>query len=113
VAERSYAKQDGNIRGDFPKREVAEVPSTPGFGVMGRSAGAGPRPATVLAATSSASALLVKRLYARCFVFLHIEDGVELRDLQQVVYFFCEVKQLEFATLVLGSGEGADEFADA
>jgi len=66
-----------------------------------------------LAVTSSASALLVESFYARCFIFLHIEDGVQLRDLQQVVYFLGEVKQFEFATLVLGRSEGADEFADA
>ena len=113
MEEKRYAKPEENFRGDFPKGEVAGVPSTRGFGVMGWSAGARPRLATVLAATSSASALRVESLYARCFVFLHIEDGVELRDLQQVVHFLGEVEQLEFATLVLGSGEGADEFADA
>ena len=97
----------------LPEKGSCRAPSTRGFGVMGWSAGARPRPATVLAATRSASALLVESLYARCFVFLYIEDGVELRDLQQVVYFLGEVEQLEFATLVLGRGEGANEFADA
>jgi hypothetical protein len=57
--------------------------------------------------------LLGERFYGRCFVVLHIEDGVELRDLQQVVYFFGEVEQLEFAALVFGGGEGADQLADA
>src|ERR1039458_3029160 len=71
----------------LPEKGSCRAPSTRGFGVMGWSAGARPRPATVLAATRSASALLVESLYARCFVFLYIEDGVELRDLQQVVYF--------------------------
>src|SRR5208282_2598211 len=55
---------------------------------------------------------LAERFYARCFVVLHIEDGVELGDLQQVVNFLGEVEQLEFAALVLGSGEGADQLAD-
>ena len=59
------------------------------------------------------SSLFAERFYAGCFVFFHIEDGVELRDLQQVVHFLGEIEQLEFATLVLGGGEGADEFADA
>ncbi len=31
--------------------------------------------------------LLGKGLDARCFIFFHIEDGVEIRDLQQVMYF--------------------------
>src|ERR1019366_2538599 len=97
----------------LPEKGSCRAPSTRGFGVMGWSAGARPRPATVLAATRSASALLVESLYARCFVFLYIENGVELRDLQQVMYFLGEVEQLEFATLVLGRGEGANEFADA
>jgi len=57
--------------------------------------------------------LLGERFYGRCFVVLHIEDGVELRDLQQVVYFLGEVEQLEFAALVFGGGEGADQLADA
>ncbi len=57
--------------------------------------------------------LFGERFYASCFVFFHIEDGVELGDLQQVVHFLGEVEQFEFAALVLGRGEGADEFADA
>ncbi len=58
------------------------------------------------------SALLAERLYGHCFVVLHIENGEELRDLQQIVCFFGEVEQLEFAALFLGSGEGTDKFAD-
>jgi len=38
VEEKLYAKPEENFRGNFPKREVAGVPSTPGFGVMGWSA---------------------------------------------------------------------------
>ena len=56
--------------------------------------------------------LLAERLYGRCFVVLHIEDCVELRDLQQVVDSPRQVHQFQFASLFLGSGEGADEFAD-
>src|SRR5438034_7380236 len=40
--------------------------------------------------------LLAERQYGRCFVVLHIEEGVELRDLQQVVYSLGDVEQLEF-----------------
>ena len=61
----------------------------------------------------SRAPLFPEGLYARCFVFFDVEDGVALRDLQQVVYFFGEIEQLEFATLVFGSGEGADELANA
>src|SRR5581483_7600712 len=47
------------------------------------------------------------------FVVLHVEDGVQLGDLQQVVHFLGEVEQLEFAALVADAGESADQFADA
>ena len=57
--------------------------------------------------------VLLEGFDRRGLVFLHIEDGVELRDLQQIMDFLGEVEQLEFAALVLGSSEGADEFADA
>src|ERR1022692_4271253 len=67
---------------------------------------------SVLAANHTAVPLLVERLYARCFVFLDIEDGVKLGDLQQVVNFLSEVEELEFAALVLGRGESADQLAD-
>jgi len=90
----------------------AGAPSTPGFGVMGWSAGARPRRARLLAARRTAR-LLAERLYGPCFVVLDIEDSVELRDLQQIVHFLGEVEQLQFATLVFGSSEGADKFADA
>src|SRR5271157_292917 len=99
VEERSYAKEGGKFRGDFPKGELAAPGPSPGLPQFSR-----PQAPRV--------PLLAERLYARCFVVLHIEDGVELGDLQQVVYFFGEVEQLEFAALVLGSGEGADQLAD-
>jgi len=47
------------------------------------------------------------------FVVFHVEDGVELGDLQQVVHLLGEVEKLEFAALILGGGEGADQLADA
>jgi hypothetical protein len=56
---------------------------------------------------------LLERFDRRSFVVFHDEDGVELGDLKQVVDFLSEVQQLEFATLILGGGEGADQFTDA
>jgi hypothetical protein len=47
------------------------------------------------------------------FVVFYIENSVELGDLKQVVHLFGEVQQFEFATLILGSGEGADQLADS
>ena len=41
-------------------------------------------------------------------VVLHIEDGVELGDLEEVMHLLGEVKEFEFAALVLGCGKGAD-----
>ena len=36
---------------------------------------------------------LAERFYGRCFIVLHIEDCVELRDLQQVVDLLGQVQQ--------------------
>src|SRR5271165_5681254 len=58
-------------------------------------------------------ALLVERFYGCGFVVFHVEDGVELGDLQQIVDFFGQVEEFEFAALILGGGESADQFADA
>ena len=57
--------------------------------------------------------LLAERLYGGRFVVFHVEDGIELGDLQQVVNFLGEVEQLEFAALVFHGGVGADQLADA
>jgi hypothetical protein len=57
--------------------------------------------------------LLREGLHGRGFVVFHVEDGVELGNLQQIVNFLGEVQQLQLAALVLGGGERADEFADA
>jgi hypothetical protein len=83
-----------------------------------RTCGAGdsPRPATVLAAQVTAHVLrklLGERFHGYCLVVFHIEDGVELGDLEQIVDLLGEVEQLKFAALVLGGGECADQFADA
>src|SRR3981081_447286 len=98
VKERSHAKAGGKFSRRLPEKGTccAESRARTEVGVTGRSAGAKPRPATVLAITST-TPLLGERFYGRCFVVLHIEDGVELADLQLVVHFFCEVEQLEFA----------------
>ncbi len=37
---------------------------------------------------------LLERFYGGSFVVFHVEDGVELSDLQQVVNFFGKVEQL-------------------
>jgi hypothetical protein len=47
------------------------------------------------------------------FVVLHVEDGVELGDLEQVVDFAGQVEQLQLAALVADSGVGAHQLADA
>src|SRR5260370_11271861 len=56
---------------------------------------------------------LLERFDRGSFVVFHVEDGVKLGDLQQVVHLLGEVQQLEFATLILGRGEGADQLADS
>jgi len=55
---------------------------------------------------------LPERLHRCRFIILHIENGIQLGDLQQVVHLFCQVQQLEFAALVLGGSVGADQFAN-
>ena len=57
--------------------------------------------------------VLLERFDGRGFVVFHVEDGVELGDLEQIVDLLGEVQELQFATLVLGGGEGADQFTDA
>ena len=56
---------------------------------------------------------LSEGLYCPRFIVLDVEDGVQLSDLQQVVHFFGQVQQLQFATLLAHGGEGAYQFADA
>jgi hypothetical protein len=59
------------------------------------------------------SALLFEGGDGAGFVVLHVEDGVELGDLQQVVDLAGQVQELEFAALVFGCSEGADQLTDA
>src|SRR5271165_4672185 len=56
---------------------------------------------------------LAERLHRPGLVLSHIEDGVQLGDLQQVVNFLGQVQQFEFAALVAYGGKGADQLADA
>src|ERR1700734_4010776 len=56
---------------------------------------------------------LLERLDRRCLIFLHIKDGIQLGDLQQVMHFLGEVEQLQFAALILRSSKSADQLADA
>jgi len=51
---------------------------------------------------------LFESLDGGSFVVFHIENGVELGDLQQIMHFLGEVQQLEFAALIAHGGEGAD-----
>src|SRR5580700_417201 len=49
----------------------------------------------------------------RVFVGLHVEDGEEARDLQNVVNAFGEMQEFQLAAGVFHRGVSADEFADA
>ena len=57
--------------------------------------------------------LLCEGLDSRRFVVFHIEHGVELGDLQQVVDLLGQVQEFQFTALVADGGEGAHQFADA
>src|SRR5216683_3959888 len=56
---------------------------------------------------------LLERFHCSGLVFFHIEDGIELGDLQKVVDLLGQLEQFQLAALVLGCCKGADEFADA
>src|SRR6266496_1921287 len=56
---------------------------------------------------------LFERFDGSGFVVFYVEDGIELGDLEQVIDLLGEIQQLEFAALILGGSEGADQFADA
>src|ERR1017187_952430 len=56
---------------------------------------------------------LFERLDGRSLVVFYIKNRVELRDLKQVVHLLGEVQKLQFAALILGRREGADQFTDA
>lgn len=56
---------------------------------------------------------VVEGFYGGEFVVFDVEDGVELGDVEDVVDFFGEGEEFEFAAGVADGGEAADEFADA
>jgi hypothetical protein len=113
LEEKSYGKQGENFRSYFPKGELAAPGRQHAWfrrdGVERR----GRAPACHSSRGDKQRVpLRAERLYAGCFVLLDIEDGVELRDLQQVVHFLGEVEQLEVAALVFARSESADQLAD-
>src|SRR5579871_1610614 len=57
--------------------------------------------------------LLGERGDCGSLVVLHVEDGVQLGDLEEVMDLFGQVEQLQLAAAVLHRGEGADQLADA
>src|SRR5262249_40580543 len=57
--------------------------------------------------------VLLERFDGGSFVVFHVENGVELGDLEQIVDLFGEVEEFQLAALVLGRGESTDELADA
>lgn len=56
---------------------------------------------------------LLKAANSGAFVAENFEHGEQLRELEQVVNFFCEMKQLELAAPAFGSGISTHELADA
>lgn len=62
---------------------------------------------------SCGAALAAKTAQRGAFVVVHVEDGVELGDLEQVVHFFGQVEQLEFPAVIFHGGEAAHQLADA
>ena len=56
---------------------------------------------------------VVEGFYGGEFVVFDVEDGVELGDVEDVLNFFAEAVEFEFATGVADGGVAADQFADA
>ncbi len=56
---------------------------------------------------------VVEGFYGGEFVVFDVEHGVELGDVEDVVNFFGEAEEFEFAARVADGGEAADQFADA
>ncbi len=85
------------------------VPRTPlpqdDKGLESGRRGLGPRPLQDIS--------LLEAFDSGGFIVLHVEDGVKLGDLEQVVHLLGEVQKFELSTLVLGGGESADQLADA
>jgi hypothetical protein len=108
------------MRWNYPKRMRNSVfpralkahPSANPAALRGRPDG-GVRAYVGIALAFPFAAALVERLYRSGLVVSHIEDGVELGDLQQVVNFLGQVQQFEFAALVAHGGKGADQLTNA
>ena len=45
----------------------------------------------------------LERPYRRCLIVVHVEDGIEPRDLQQVADILAEVHQFQFAAVIAQS----------
>lgn len=56
---------------------------------------------------------LLEAANSGAFVAENFENGEQLRELEQVVNLFCQMKQLELAAPAFGSGISAHELADA
>ena len=56
---------------------------------------------------------LVKRFDGCRFVVFHVEYGIELGDLEQIVDLLGQIQQLEFASLVAHCGKRANQFTNA
>src|ERR1700719_974415 len=54
----------------------------------------------------------VEAAQSRDFVGVHVKNGIQFRNLQQVMHFFGQMQQLQFAAAVLDGGVGAYQFAD-
>ncbi len=56
---------------------------------------------------------VVEGFYGGEFVVFDVEDGVELGDMEDVLNFFGEAEEFEFAAGVADGGVAADQFSDA
>src|SRR6516164_497099 len=56
---------------------------------------------------------LLERAYRRCLVVVHVEDGIEPSDLQQVADILAEVHQFQFAAVVAQGGVVHHQLANA
>ena len=52
-------------------------------------------------------------LNRRSFVVFHVEDGIKLRNLQQIMHLLRQVEQFELATLIADRRKGAHQLSDA
>jgi hypothetical protein len=55
---------------------------------------------------------VIERLHGREFVVLDVKNGIELRDVENVVHFLGEVHKLELPTILLHRNKAADQLSD-